>query len=403
MTFATHPRVQRISAVGAAALGAVFVVGAVVQLPQTQDDLATRVESKLAAAGIVVRAEFSGQDGTLHCTRALADPTQALALAQKVWGVRSIDVDVSCGVPGARATATTAPPSTPTSTPAPTPTTASTVPASTTGEAANSVPPTTSPSTTVPATTLPPAAPDQFTLALKDGVFTLGGTVASDLERFVLVDRANAALSPSNVVNNLTITDQADAVPATQFTGLLDVMALMPANLASGALGWNGSEGTLAGSYVSDDGRDALEAAAAESGVVASLTPRATATAEQAASLEAELNALVAAQPILFDKGSVDISLSSLGTVQQVAGIAKRFAGLSIEVQGHTDSEGDPGRNLTLSEQRAAAVRDTLIALGVPSGDITSKGFGVTQLILDSNGNELPDKSRRVVFGVSSI
>ena len=250
---------------------------------------------------------------------------------------------------------------------------------------------------------MPPTAPDQFTLALKDGVFTLGGTVASDLERFVLVDRANAALSPSNVVNNLTITDQADAVPATQFTGLLDVMALMPANLASGALGWNGSGGTLAGSYVSDDGRDALEAAAAESGVVASLTPRATATAEQAASLEAELNALVAAQPILFDKGSVDISLSSLGTVQQVAGIAKRFAGLSIEVQGHTDSEGDPGRNLTLSEQRAAAVRDTLIALGVPSGDITYKGFGVTQLILDSNGNELPDKSRRVVFGVSSI
>ncbi len=384
-------------------MGAVFVVGAVVQLPQTQDDLATRVESKLAAAGIVVRAEFSGQDGTLHCTRALADPTQALALAQKVWGVRSIDVDVSCGVPGARATATTAPTSTPTSTPAPTPTTASTVPASTTGEAANSVPPTTSPSATVPATTVPPASPDQFSLALKDGVFTLGGTVANDLERFVLVDRANAALSPSNVVNNLTITDQADAVPATQFTGLLDVMALMPANLASGALGWNGSEGTLAGSYVSDDGRDALEAAAAESGVVASLTPRATATAEQAASLEAELNALVAAQPILFDKGSVDISLSSLGTVQQVAGIAKRFAGLSIEVQGHTDSEGDPGRNLTLSEQRAAAVRDTLIALGVPSGDITSKGFGVTQLILDSNGNELPDNSRRVVFGVSSI
>ena len=399
MTFATHPRVQRISAVGAAALGAVFVVGAVVQLPQTQDDLATRVESKLAATGIVVRAEFSGQDGTLHCTQALADPTQALALAQKVWGVRSIDVDVSCGVQGARATATTAPPSTPTSTPAPTPTTASTVPASTTGEAANSVPP----STTVPATTVPPAAPDQFTLALKDGVFTLGGTVASDLERFVLVDRANAALSPSNVVNNLTITDQADAVPATQFTGLLDLMALMPTSLASGALGWNGSEGTLAGSYVSDDGRDALEAAAAESGVVASLTPRATATAEQAASLEAELNALVAAQPILFDKGSVDISLSSLGTVQQVAGIAKRFAGLSIEVQGHTDSEGDPGRNLTLSEQRAASVRDALIALGVPVADITSKGFGVTQLILDSNGNELPDKSRRVVFGVSSI
>ena len=368
--------------VGAAALGALFVVGAVVQVPLSQDDLANRVESKLAVAGSEVRAEFSGQDGTLRCTEELPDPGQALALAQSVWGVQRIDIDVSCGVPGAVTTATTTPTTTPTTT---------------------SVPPPASPATTVPSTSVPTVAPDQFTLTLKDGVFTLGGTVASDLERFLLVDRANAALSPSNVVNSLTITEEVAAVPATQFTGVLDVLALMPANLASGALGWNGSEGTLTGSFVSDDGRDVLEAAAAEGGLLATVTPRVMATAEQAASLEAELNALVAAQPILFDKGSVDISLSSLGTVQQVAGIAKRFAGLSVEVQGHTDSEGDPGRNLTLSEQRAAAVRDTLVALGVPSGEITSKGFGVTQLIFDSNGNELPDKSRRVVFGVSSI
>lgn len=393
MTFATHPRARRIIVVGAAAVGAVFVVGAVVQVPRTHDDLASRVESELAAAGLDVRAEFSGQDGTLHCTAVLADPAQAAALARNVWGVRTIDVDASCGVLGE--TAAVASTTTPALTTAPT----TTVVATTTLTPATTTAPTTDAPTTVPV----PVAPDQFTLALKDGVFTLDGTVASDLERFVLVDRANAALSPSNVVNNLTITDDTAVVPATQFAGLVDVMALMPANLASGALGWNGTDGTLTGSFVSDDGRDALEAAAAESGVVASLTPRATATAEQAASLEGELNALVAAQPILFDKGSVDISQSSLGTVQQVAGIAKRFGGVSIEVQGHTDSEGDPGRNLTLSEQRAASVRDTLVAMGVPSADITSKGFGMTQLILDSNGNELRDESRRVVFGVNTL
>lgn len=390
MTFATHPRARRIIVAGASAVGAVFVVGAVVQVPRTQDDLATRVESEFAAAGLDVRAEFSGQDGTLHCVEVLVDPAQAAALARSVWGVRTIGVDASCGVLG--------------ETGAPASTTSALTPAPTTSVVATTTPATTTAPTTDAPTTVPvPVAPDQFTLALTDGVFTLEGTVASDLERFVLVDRAYAALSPSNVVNNLTITDDTAEVPATQFTGLLDVMALMPVNLASGALSWNGSDGTLNGSFVSDDGRDALEAAAAESGVIASLTPRATATAEQAALLEGELNALVAAQPILFDKGSVDISQSSLGTVQQVAGIAKRFDGVSIEVQGHTDSEGDPGRNLTLSEQRAASVRDAFVAMGVPSADITSKGFGMTQLILDTNGNELRDESRRVVFGVNTI
>jgi len=72
-----------------------------------------------------------------------------------------------------------------------------------------------------------------------------------------------------------------------------------------------------------------------------------------------------------------------------------------VEVQGHTDSEGDAGRNLTLSEQRAKAVADAMIALGVPSANITSKGFGETDLITDDNGVEIPEKSRRVVFGVS--
>ena len=61
--------------------------------------------------------------------------------------------------------------------------------------------------------------------------------------------------------------------------------------------------------------------------------------------------------PILFGKGEIVISPQSTATVERIAGIVKRFGGTSIEVQGHTDSEGDPGRNLTLSEQRAKAVR----------------------------------------------
>jgi len=381
---------------GAVASGALFVAGAVVRVPRIEADLASRVESKLAAVDMVVRAEFSGQDGTLRCAAPLNDPAQAVTLAENVWGVRSVEADVSCGVPGAPPTGVTTA-STSTSTTTSTTTVAmTTVPPTT-------APPTTSTQTTVPPTTLPVVARNLFTATLKDGILILDGTVASDLERLALIDRARNALSASNIVNNLDVDSKVSAVPAAQFNGLLDLLALMPMNLVSGALGWNGSDIGLTGSYAADVNRVAMGAAAAEQGVAAALTSRAAATAEQAAALEAELNALVATQPILFDRGSINISFFSLGTVQQVAGIAKRYGGVIIEVQGHTDSEGDPGRNLTLSEQRAAAVRDALIAMGVPAADLTSTGFGMTQLIRGSNGNELPDQSRRVVFGVTAI
>ena len=69
-------------------------------------------------------------------------------------------------------------------------------------------------------------------------------------------------------------------------------------------------------------------------------------------------------------------------------------------MQGHTDSEGDAGRNLTLSEDRAGAVLDALVALGVPVADLTAAGYGEADLILGADGEEDPAASRRVVFAV---
>jgi OOP family OmpA-OmpF porin len=96
----------------------------------------------------------------------------------------------------------------------------------------------------------------------------------------------------------------------------------------------------------------------------------------------------------------VAIAPESQVVIERLAGIAKRFGGMAIEAQGHTDSEGDAGRNLLLSQRRAQAAVDAMVALGVPAGDLTAKGFGETQLIRDQTGKEIPAKSRRVVFGV---
>ncbi len=402
MTIATEERNRRSRRRtllgGGLALVVVYAVGAVVRVPYVEDDLSTRVERRLAAEGIVVQAQFSGQDGILRCAGRLANPGAAVSFALGVWGVHGATLGASCGTGGVPADATTTAMDA-TTTVAPT----TSAPASSTGAATTSPASTTSPATTSPATTSPVAAAVQFGAQLVDGRLVLAGTVSSDLERLALVERAAGAVDPANVANQLAVDPSAVTVPADRFTAFLDLLGLMPLNLVAGDLECTGVEVSVRGSYADDAFRDSFGSAAKRVGVAAALTERKPATTPQAAALEAELNALVAAEPILFDKGSTNISAFSVATVQKVAGMAKRYAGVTIEVQGHTDSEGDPGRNLTLSEQRAGSVRAALGALGVPVADLTAKGFGMTQLITDANGNEIPDKSRRVVFGVTVV
>lgn len=392
MSAADHPEARRarrrILVGGVLALLGLYVAGAFVEVPRIEAELSVEVDDRLAAAGIAAVSEFSGQDGTLRCAAPLTADQSAVAVreAQAVRGVRVAELDASCSLAGGGAAPTTA-------------VTTTAPPTTTTPE---TTPPTTVAPTAVAVTTTVPAAPVQVEAQLVDGRLVLTGTVASDLERLALIERATSVVTFGNVSNQLVVDTTVPALPGDDFVVFLDLMMKMPPHLVTGSVRW--AQGVqVSGTYASDTLRAAFGAAAAAQGVAADLTPRPTATAAQAIALEAELNSLVAAEPILFEKGSTVISEASLGTVQRVAGLAERYAGVAIDVQGHTDSEGDAGRNLTLSQQRAQAVLDALVVLGVPATDLTATGFGLTQLVTDADGNEIPEKSRRVVFGVTTV
>ncbi len=79
----------------------------------------------------------------------------------------------------------------------------------------------------------------------------------------------------------------------------------------------------------------------------------------------------------LFDSGSASVrSTAQPPLAAIVASIATRFPGAPISVRGAADSVGEPAANQTLSQQRAAAVAQQLIALGLPATGITSIGLG---------------------------
>jgi outer membrane protein OmpA-like peptidoglycan-associated protein len=71
---------------------------------------------------------------------------------------------------------------------------------------------------------------------------------------------------------------------------------------------------------------------------------------------------------------------------------------LAIEIQGHTDDVGSAYSNQLLSENRASAVRDYLIAKGCDPEKIQATGYGETQPTVPNNDEKSRQKNRRVVF-----
>lgn len=66
-----------------------------------------------------------------------------------------------------------------------------------------------------------------------------------------------------------------------------------------------------------------------------------------------------------------------------------------FELQGHTDNRGSEAWNLTLSQQRADAVRDYLISIGIPDDRLIARGFGMTRPVSTNETEEGRAKNRR--------
>ncbi|OQY95828.1 MAG: hypothetical protein B6D37_05050 [Sphingobacteriales bacterium UTBCD1] len=101
---------------------------------------------------------------------------------------------------------------------------------------------------------------------------------------------------------------------------------------------------------------------------------------------------------INFDIDKATIKPESMGTLNMIVKVMTDNPDLKFEVDGHTDNTGAAAHNLTLSQQRADAVRDQLVKLGIDASRLTSKGFGDTKPISDNNTLEGRANNRRVEF-----
>ena len=101
---------------------------------------------------------------------------------------------------------------------------------------------------------------------------------------------------------------------------------------------------------------------------------------------------------ILFDVNQSSIKPESMGTLNEIAKLLKEHPDLKFEIDGHTDSDGSAENNLKLSKQRADAVKDKLVDMGISEDRLTTKGFGATKPIDKNDTQEGKANNRRVEF-----
>lgn len=113
---------------------------------------------------------------------------------------------------------------------------------------------------------------------------------------------------------------------------------------------------------------------------------------------------------VFFDLGKATLRPESKVELLNLSTYLKKNPKLKIEIQGHTDSQGDASKNLILSNARSKAVLDFLVQEGIDPSRLTYKGYGSSQPIISdveiaklSNSSEIAaahQKNRRTSYKI---
>ncbi|WP_239806552.1 OmpA family protein [Croceicoccus hydrothermalis] len=114
-----------------------------------------------------------------------------------------------------------------------------------------------------------------------------------------------------------------------------------------------------------------------------------------------DVESLLAQRVIRFNEGSASITADSATLLDEVADALEPCGGSIIAIAGHSDAVGDAAINLRLSRQRARAVREALVARGLPRDGLRAQGYGSQRPIAGIPPED--SANRRIEFSVIAI
>jgi outer membrane protein OmpA-like peptidoglycan-associated protein len=116
-----------------------------------------------------------------------------------------------------------------------------------------------------------------------------------------------------------------------------------------------------------------------------------------------EVGSSVKLNNVFFETGKATLKEESFIELDKVVAFLNEYPEVKIEIGGHTDNVGKPDKNLTLSNNRAAAVATYIESKGIADERISSKGYGQTKPVAPNTTPANKAKNRRVEFTILDL
>lgn len=105
---------------------------------------------------------------------------------------------------------------------------------------------------------------------------------------------------------------------------------------------------------------------------------------------------------VRFDTNKSTLTAAAKANLDKLVTVFNQYPDTDIQIYGYTDSTGKPEYNLTLSGQRAAAVKTYLASKGLASARFKTTGLGIADPIASNETVEGRAQNRRVEFAITA-
>lgn len=116
-----------------------------------------------------------------------------------------------------------------------------------------------------------------------------------------------------------------------------------------------------------------------------------------------EVGQSVDIENIYFETGKAVLKPTSFRSLNALVLFLNEYPNVKVEIGGHTDDVGSATINQKISQERALAVAEYVMAQGIPSHRIESKGYGFSKPKASNKTADGRAKNRRVDFTITGI